>query len=393
MREPRRDTSWRRLLCRTAAAAVLVVSPTAETRDPAVAPGLRPHSPYGAQPTFNTRVTRIVLDVVVRGRDQKPIPGLRAADFEVLEDGHARPLSTFEEVRMSIPEVGARAAADVDGQPQFGLPSQPDVPTVAIIFEELGPEARRLARQAALSLVDGEAPLRTGVFVLRNGLEEVHPLSRDRNAVRRAIEAAAERPGCPVFESHLGHHQAQMTTCSPAGESQMHRQRGVNTFAGLTAVVDALAAFRGRKTVALFSEGLDLTSGARGQFGDDRRSRFEALIARASEANVAFYTFDAAGLRLHTTATGQLMEEPRAGLSVLARETGGAFSDGSNDLRPAVARMWADMQNYYLLSFDSDRDAAGSTRVRVHVKVRGATVLVRDRYGRAHAAPRPDSLP
>ena len=54
-------------------------------------------------------------------------------------------------------------------------------------------------------------------------------------------------------------------------------------------------------------------------------------------------TFDAAGLRLHTTATGQLMQEPRAGLSVLARETGGAFADGSNDLRPAVARMSADM--------------------------------------------------
>jgi hypothetical protein len=71
------------------------------------------------------------------------------------------------------------------------------------------------------------------------------------------------------------------------------------------------------------------------------------------------------------------MEEPRAGLSVSARQTGGAFADGSNDLRPAVARMWTDMQHSYLLSFDSDRDVAGSSaRVRVRVKVRGATVLV-----------------
>ncbi len=169
---------------------------------------------------------------------------------------------------------------------------------------------------------------------------------------------------------------------------------GINTFDELAAVVDALAGFPGRKSVALFSEGLDLTSGARGQFGDDRRSRFEALIARASEANVAFDTFDAAGLRLHTTATGQLMEEPRAGLSVLARDTGGAFSDGSNDLRPAVARMWADMQHDYLLSFDSDRDVTGSSvRVRVRVKVRGSTVLVRDRYGRALAGAQPGSVP
>jgi VWFA-related protein len=153
-------------------------------------------------------------------------------------------------------------------------------------------------------------------------------------------------------------------------------------------VVEALGVFRGRKTVALFSEGLDLTSGARGQFGDDRRSRFEELIARASHANVAFYTFDAAGLRLQTTATGQLMEEPRAGLSVLARETGGAFADGTNDLRPAVARMWADMQHYYLVTFDSARESdIGSVRVRVRVKVRGASVLVRERYGRVGAAP------
>ncbi|BCS33241.1 hypothetical protein TBR22_A24680 [Luteitalea sp. TBR-22] len=380
--------------CEAVLAAALVASAAAEPamRRPAGVAFIHRHPFRATQPTFNAKVTRIVLDVVVRGRDHKPIPDLEAKDFEVLEDGRARPLSSFEEVRMPASIAGPRT--NVGPELQAGVPASVDVPTVAVIFEELGPEARRLARQAAVSLVNGASPIRAGVFVLRNGLEQVHPLTLDRDALRRAIDAAAERPGCPVFESHLGHRQAQMTACSPAGESQMHRQRGVNTFAGLTAVVDALAGFRGRKSVALFSEGLDLTSGARGQFGDDRRSRFEALIARASEANVAFYTFDAAGLRLHTTATGQLMEEPRAGLSLLARETGGAFADGSNGLRPAVARMWADMQHYYLLSFDSDRDVTGSSvRVRVRVKVRGATVLVRDRYGRAPAGAQPGSVP
>src|SRR5690606_2326613 len=96
---------------------------------------------------------------------------------------------------------------------------------------------------------------------------------------------------------------------------------------GLHALVERLGAFPGRKTVALFSEGLDLTSGCRGQFCDDRKSRFDGVIRAAALSNVAFYTFDAAGLRLMRMATGQLMEEPRAALSVLARETGGAFTE------------------------------------------------------------------
>ena len=242
----------RRLRCAGALAVALAAVPTSSlsVRDTAAVAIVRAHARQVAQPTFRTGTTRIVLDVVVRGRDHKPLPGLVQADFEVFEDGRQRPLTSVEEVQAApASRSAARARQRAGWATQLSRKRTSDR---RLVFEELGPEARQFARAAAASLVAVDSPVRAGVFVLRGGLEEVLPLTLDGAAIRRAIDVASERPGCPVFESHLGHRQAQMTACSPAGESQTHRQRGVNTFDGLATVVEALGMFPGRKTVALF---------------------------------------------------------------------------------------------------------------------------------------------
>ena len=342
------------------------------------------------QPEFVVTTTSVVLDVVVRGRGHQPVTDLSGEDFEVFEDGRRQVITGFQHV--SDARASSPAAASPGEQPD-ALDAVPvtrgdvvDPPTVvALVFEQLSPEGRRMAQQAATRFVDqGWSPRdRVGVFVVRNLLEEILPFSGDQSAARHAVEAAAQRPGCAVFDTSPARPGAPalMTPCAADDD---HRTRGVATLDGLHALVERLGAFPGRKTVALFSEGLDLTSGCRGQFCDDRMSRFDAVIRAAALRNVAFYTFDAAGLRLMRMATGQLMEEPRAALSVLARETGGAFTEDTNDLRPAVDRMRADTRDYYMIGFatvtpGSDRPR----RLRVRVRRPGTTVLVRQTYAPA----------
>jgi VWFA-related protein len=46
---------------------------------------------------FKANVRTVVLDVVVTGRDGKPVQGLHKEDFEVSEDGHSQAVNFFEE--------------------------------------------------------------------------------------------------------------------------------------------------------------------------------------------------------------------------------------------------------------------------------------------------------
>jgi VWFA-related protein len=46
---------------------------------------------------FKANVRTVVLDVVVTGRDGKPVQGLRKEDFQIAEDGHSQAITFFEE--------------------------------------------------------------------------------------------------------------------------------------------------------------------------------------------------------------------------------------------------------------------------------------------------------
>src|SRR5688572_24346482 len=50
------------------------------------------------QPQFRAGVDIVQLDVTVLDRDRRPITGLNAADFTVLENGKPRPIQAFSSV-------------------------------------------------------------------------------------------------------------------------------------------------------------------------------------------------------------------------------------------------------------------------------------------------------
>ena len=76
-------------------------------------------------------------------------------------------------------------------------------------------------------------------------------------------------------------------------------QRMHATLDSLGMIIGTLEHFPGRKTVILFSEGLATSEWV----NDNRRDHFDRLMAQANRAHVAFYTFDAAGLRTKSLLT------------------------------------------------------------------------------------------
>ena len=53
-------------------------------------------------PTFRSGVDLVHLDVSVLDRDRRPVKGLTAADFTILEDGKPQPVAAFSEVDLSL---------------------------------------------------------------------------------------------------------------------------------------------------------------------------------------------------------------------------------------------------------------------------------------------------
>ena len=143
-------------------------------------------------------------------------------------------------------------------------------------------------------------------------------------------------------------------------QAQLYEAQGRASMLGLFALVDSLGQLPGRKTVFYFCEGLTIP--------DSQLMRYRAVIDTANRNNVSIYTFDSAGLRVHSaqqqtaremreltfTALGSeaskpdaltqnletnerlLKMDPSVSLGILADQTGGLLINNTNALDRAI---------------------------------------------------------
>jgi VWFA-related protein len=338
-----------------------------------------------------------VVDVVVRDGKGDPVTDLRKDDFELLEDGVRQDITSFEHVdrRAAQPEVAQ--------QPSLAKTTSVGEapPVVLVAFEELGEESRAAAYEATLALIDDVSRMRglMAVYVIDRALHVTSPLTTDAGRLRRGARDAAMRPGCPVTHQGDVPGAAAGSACA---DMLPGRHRTIAALDALGALTDSLQPVPGRKTVLLFSEGIPL------EVESDLPERFAKLTASANRSNVSFYTVDAAGLRAQnpSAAARRLLRtytaedrhsftassvgpdavfgEPYVALSRLAGETGGTFTDNTNDLGRASQRLLEDLQLHYLLGYSPTNARLDGSFRRLSVAVRGRPDLaIQARYGYA----------
>ncbi len=193
-------------------------------------------------------------------------------------------------------------------------------------------------------------------------------------------------------------------SCSRSTTSTAYASKEIQATAvsdSLRGLVQLLAPLPGRKTVVLFSEGLQVTNSTVERWGH--------LTDEANRQNVSFYTFDAQGLRVQSdqAAMGRLLGpqfgtsysrglygdnmERRTeallggtthGLAELASSTGGRYISNTNNLTDAFARVNEDRRSYYMLSYSSANPALDGKFRSITVKVlrQGLTVHARRGY-------------
>ena len=353
------------------------------------------------QARFGAGTEAVMVDVSVRGPDGGPVVGLPSSAFKVFEDGKPQRVVAFDGPvgDPASREPAPSSPASVRTTPTFP-PSE--APIVALVFEQLSVASLQLATRAAAEIVkQQETRAFVALFTADRALHVVTPYTTSREVLHEGLDAVSRTAGLPrrragtVPSAEFATAEAGAPT--PETKADSPYIRGLATIDALSAVVEGLRPLPGRKMVILFSEGLALDAGEDqptlprntvsplndSWLSDSRFQTFVALLERANAARVAFYTFDAAGLRAESPfANLAFGRAPYVGLQFLAEHTGGAFVENTNDLGPGIRRAWSDQRHQYTLGYIPAK-APDDTYRKIRVAVadcRRCTVFARRGY-------------
>ena len=280
----------------------------------AVAAGIDLHSAQvGAPPAiFRSQTELVVLQVAVTDAHRRYVPGLRAENFTVLEQGQPQPIVVF-----------ASAAAPLD---------------VMLLIDTSGSMAPRLAdaRQAALDLVGTlRSGDRAGVVLFNTIVQFAQPLTDDLGAVADAIRGAAPTGATALYEAVYLALRA-VSPAPPAG--------GIR-----------------RRALVVLSDGFDTRS----------RIPFEYTLDAANASDATIFTIVPGSALFEDRTPGYRWRDGAARFELrrLAEATGGrAFVTGADsDLADVYAQIGSELREQYWVAYASPVAGPGFRRVSVRV--------------------------
>jgi VWFA-related protein len=383
-------------------------------------------------PAFPAGVDIVRVDAVVLGRDGRPVKGLTAADFEVLENGKKRDVASFEPIdvrQQAVTAAAATAAPEVESVPRILLPQEGRA--VLVYFDDLHVQAENsvfvrstLAPLLARELRPGDAvtivaPEQGLWWTARTAWEQAQlPSVVERLRGQHVPDPFGDETSDWLVMQHVEYGPVRVTSSSGVdpvratqvsgsgsllrdaeeprarkpsalgvkeqeryGLALLRIQRSLN---GLQRAVESLSGFRGRKSVVIYSEGFILSP---------RLPDYARIIDLCRRANVALYVADPRGLRAGSVASasgptalgsetilpGTMFEAENAGSTHIAQATGGA-AYASNDLDEALSRVLEESTAYYLIGFQPAAGPAGERKLQLRVRGKDLRVRARSRY-------------
>jgi VWFA-related protein len=341
------------------------------------------------------------VDVTVRDKAGRPIAGLQASDFTVLEDGKPQKIAMFEFQKLS---------EDPEPPPKLALADQlklPEAPKTTITAEKPGqvqyhdkrlmvfyldfssmgiPEQLR-AQEAALEYAAKRITKDDLVAILlyTSQIQVLTDFTADRDVINSILKAL------PIGEmSELaGLADTDATNGEDTGAAFVADETEFNIFntdQKLAAIEEAarmLSPLPEKKALIYFSAGVNKT-------GIDNQAQLEATINAAVKANVAVYPIDARGLMAdppggdasHAASRGTgiyngsaynqqraTINDSQETLYTLAADTGGKAFFDSNDIAAGIVQAQQQMRSYYLLGYYTTNPAQDGKYRKITVKL------------------------
>ena len=394
-------------------------------------------APQNPVTTIKTSARLVVLDVVVKDGKGRPVHGLKASDFTVLEGNAPQTISHFEEHAALTPADAMR------------LPEMPKMPPG--IFTNYSPTPANgvvnvilldtlntalldqsfVKRQLEAFLQTVQPGTRIAIFGLNQRLVLLQGFTSDPEVLRTVL-AKNRGKGSPLLDDPTGGGGIQNSAADTMEDNDVDPEivanvrefeavtqsfqltlRAKYTLDAMNQLARYLSIIPGRKNLIWFSGSFPLnvlpdTSGTlRNPFAAvaDSEDEFRETVAMLASAQVAVYPVDARGLfsspmfSVTTTrnyggarGTARMQQDQNNFFTQTAQEqgtmhdmaaaTGGHAFVNTNGLAAAVTSAIEEGSNFYTVSYVPTNDAQDGKlrKIKVRVGVPGVTLAYRQGY-------------
>ncbi len=430
------------------------------------ASGQQPAAPVPDSPRpeaiFTVTSTLVQVDAVVTDSKGHHITDLKPEDFQVFEDGKPQKLTHFSYVQVTPERTAAPEPKAAGPKPSpnavSALPPAPlaqirpeDVRrTIVLMVDDLGLsfESMAFVRRSLRKFVNEQIQPGDLVAICRTGAGSgaLQQFTVDKRVLLSVIDGLRYnfngRYGVSYFDPY-GRYSGlaeQLGGVPPSGapgsldvtyDVESNANATVGTLGAVNYIVGALREMPGRKSIVLFSDGMQLfeagsfpqmqrpgtpsvdqSSGAY----DEVLRALRRLIDRANRSGTVIYTMQATGLQTlqldaqdrpnldqmtQQAANGALNDLTHVGvlggrdvlnniqqqgLAYIADKTGGLAYDNGNDMNWGLDRVLDDQAGYYLLGYHPPEGTLNGKNSRsdfhrIQVKVTRAGLHVRSRSG------------
>ncbi len=366
-----------------------------------------------ASQVFHTNARIVVLDVVVTGKNHRPLTGLHKQDFVVSEDGHPQTIGYFEEHSGEQPLQVDPPAATPNIFTNIPRVKPSDSVTVLVLDSLNTPlDDQRFVRAQMLKyLKKPDLSRRIAIFTLGTQLRLIQNFTDDPALLAAAInnpkkggapessplldstaEAAATQETIDGLQKYAPDAAANMKQFAAEEGATRSDVRIKLTLEALQELAHYLAAIPGRKNVAWFSGAFPIAMfpdpSLPDEFGTQRNDQEEVhkTDALLASAQVAIYPIAAEGIATDSVDAGadsrltqQQIANPQqarqqrnanhAAMDLIAKDTGGVALYGSNSLTDALDHVASHGSYFYTLTYTSTNPATDGKFRKIQVEL------------------------
>lgn len=403
---------------------------------------------------FTARTELVLIPAIVTDKSGDHITGLKQEDFTVLENGAEQKIGTFEEIRSEPHQFVRPADANEFSNFLEGAPSTSRITVIVLDFINTPFMAQADARKELLKYltqsVDVGEP--TALYTLtRTGIQVVHDFTTDPRVLVAALhevkgdtyqmvdsdETVEAITGTASPDGSSGAPSKSSSSSKGAGNAAVQSEAArlktmledsalnfksfeqrlaiTYTLDGMQQVAQALAGFRGRKSLIWASGGFPFNVSDNSMHlapaGRDTLSDvlplYEHTWQLLNDAQISLYPVDVKGLETVTVASASIRNpgkhygqhamwkqlDTEATLETFAAMTGGRAYYNSNDLVKGFRDAVKDSSQYYMLGYylDQSKTKPGWRKLTVKVKREHTQVRARNGFFLTNATTDPES--
>jgi VWFA-related protein len=362
--------------------------------------------------SFTDTVQLVVVDVFAKDKNGNPVPGLKAADFAITEDGKPQDIKVCEYQELKSDPI-TTPPATLETRPDAAAAPKPATLEIkAVTSNQIAPaqagevkyKDKRLmvlffdmtsmpiqdqirAQDSAVKFVKTQitASDLVAIMTFAADVKVVRDFTDDRDQLIKDIKGLTVGEGTGFDSTDSSDAASDTGAAFSADDSEFNIFNTDRQLSALETAAKMLGSLPEKKALVYFASGLSQDKNGNNQ------AQLTATENAAIKANVSFYPIDARGLVAsgplgdatkgatsgQGAFTGSSQRSAQASfqgqqetLTTLAADTGGKALLDNNDLGVGIVQAQKDISSYYILGYYSTNTALDGHYRKIDLKIK-----------------------